>query len=251
MNAPDQIPVDLQCLCEALLRGLRSILGENLYGVYLYGALAFPEAGPTGDIDFHVILRDTLGSKEKSDLGNLHATLARDFPPLGAELDGYYILLRDSRRTAPPAHQLVAGVKDNSWALHREHLRAGRCIVLHGPDPKQVFPAASWAELADALQEELDYVANHLAEYPDYCVLNLCRLMFSYDTQDVVVSKRASADWAAVTFPEWGSLIESANKSYARQATLQDYESLRTQVTGFYDFACEQIQQSKQEISVG
>jgi hypothetical protein len=239
-----KIPNEIQDLCQALLRGLNAALGAKLYGIYLYGALAFPEGGATGDIDFHVILKETLGDREKMELKDLHANLAQDFPPLGVGLDGYYILLEDARQTSPPRHQLVAGVIDDSWALHREHIRAGRCIVLQGPDPRQVYPATSWPELESALWGELDYVERHLADYPDYCVLNLCRLMYSFDTRDVVVSKRASAGWAYDAFPEWRPLIEAARKSYDRRATTRDKELLKSEVKRFFDFACERIRES-------
>ena len=240
MRAPDEI----QDLCRAFLDGLKAALGEKLYGLYLYGALAFPEGGPTGDIDFHVILSERLSDREKAALDDLHATLARDFPPLGADLDGYYLLLADARQTAPPRHQLLAGVTDDSWALHREHIRAGRCIVLYGPDPRQVYPAASWPELADALQGELDYVEQHLTDYPAYCVLNLCRLIYSFTSRDVVVSKWASAGWAEETYPEWRPLIEAARRSYERRATERDEEQLQSEVSRFFRFACGRIRES-------
>jgi hypothetical protein len=250
MRGGMNIPNEIQELCQVLLRGLNTALGDKLYGVYLYGALAFPEGGPTGDIDFHVILSETLNDREKSELSELDATLARDFPPLGVGMDGYYILLEEARQTSPPRHQLLADVVDNSWALHREHIRAGRCIVLQGPDPRQVYPAASWPELASALDGELDYVAKHLTEYPDYCVLNLCRLIYSFDTGDVVVSKRASARWAHDAFPEWRPHIEAATKSYDRRATAQDKELLQSEVGSFFDFACERIRESRGESAV-
>ena len=101
MNIPDEI----RDLCEALLDGLNTALGEKLYGVYLYGALAFPEGGATGDIDFHVILYDVLDEQEKLALDELHAVLAQDHPPLGVGLDGYYLLLEEARRTMPPANR--------------------------------------------------------------------------------------------------------------------------------------------------
>jgi hypothetical protein len=185
-----------------------------------------------------------LSDREKSDLTELHAGLARDFPPLGEELDGYYLLLEEARQVHPPRHQLLPGVTDNSWALHRAHIRAGRCIVLHGPDPRQVYPPTSWPELASALQGELDYVERHLADYPAYCVLNLCRLMYSYAARDVVVSKRASAEWARAAYPRWRRLIEAAGKSYERRATTDDQELLRSEVASFFDFACERIGES-------
>ncbi|MFQ5808544.1 MAG: aminoglycoside adenylyltransferase domain-containing protein [Armatimonadota bacterium] len=247
MRPPDEI----KDLCRALLRGLNTVLGGKLHGVYIHGAAAFPDSGPTGDIDFHVVLRETLTSEESHKLKDLHATLAREFPPLGAELDGYYVLLDEAAGTSPPRHQLLPDVTDSSWALHREHMRAGRCIVLHGPDPKAVFCPASWPELAAALQRELEYVQDHLAQYPDYCILNLCRLMCSFDTQDVVVSKAAAAAWAYEAFPEWRRHIDTAKKSYAGQATAQDKEFMRSEVGGLLRFAWERIRRGLGKSSPG
>lgn len=233
------IPSELEPLCQGLLRGLERILGETLSGVYLYGAIAFPEGGATGDIDFHVLLTAPPGGTQREALAGLHASLARDYPPMGAELDGYYILLEDALHSARPQHQLLPGVYDNSWALHRAHLRAGRCIVLHGPEPGQFLPAPSWPELESALQWELDYVAAHLADAPAYCVLNLCRLIYTFQTHDVVMSKRASAAWGVSRFPDWRLLIEAALLSYDQRPTSK--ELLPSRAAAFFDFACEQI----------
>lgn len=240
-----RVPDEIRGLCEAFLDGLNTALGRKLYGVYLYGAFAFPEGGVTGDIDGHVILHDALNCSEKLALENLHATLAQDYPPLGVGLDVYYILLEDARRVIPPRHQLLDDVVDNSWALHRAHIRAGRCIILQGPDPGQVYPEASWSELESALQGELDYAEKHLAEYPAYCVLNLCRLMYSFETRDVVVSKFGSARWAYEAFPDWGPHIEAARKSYVGSATAEESELIKLEVKDFFDFACEHIGESR------
>lgn len=236
---------DIQDLCRAFLHGLNAVLGDKLYGVYLYGAVAFPDSSPTGDIDFHVILKDSLSDKERSKINRLHTRLARDFPPFGGELDGYYIRLEEARQVSPPRNQLLTHVVDNSWALHREHIRAGRCIVLQGPDPTQVYPAASWPEIERALQGELKYVEEHLDVYPDYCILNLCRLMYSFETRDVVISKAAAAAWAWDIFLQWRCHIETAKKSYARQATTEDVEFVRSEVNNLFRFACERIRRAR------
>jgi hypothetical protein len=235
---------DIQDLCQALLGGLKAALGDKLYGVYVFGAAAFPESGLTGDIDFHVILRERLTDQEHFEINRLHSALARDFPPLGAELDGYYILLQAARHTSPPVHQLRPEITDVSWALHREHIRAGRCIVLHGPDPKQVYPPATWLELENALRGELQYVQEHLDDYPDYCILNLCRLMYSFKTRDVVVSKIAAATWAHDAFPQWRRLVELAQKSYARRGTPEERVFMLSEVRKLFQFACDHIESS-------
>lgn len=226
---------------QAFVDGLRRILGEQLYGAYVYGAAAFPGAVPTGDIDYHVILNSELTDGERSELEGLHKSLAEQFPPLGGEMDGYYILLSDAIRRTPPRSQMWGRTTDDSWALHREHIRAGRHIVLHGPDPTGIYPPASWPELKRALHGELDYVETHLHEYPDYCILNLCRLIYSFETKDVVVSKAQASDWARNALPEWRRHVELAKKSYARQATPEDRQFMLAEVGRFLEYAHERI----------
>ena len=102
MNPPEFI----QDLCQAFLDGLNAALSDNLYGVYLFGAVAFPETRHTGDVDFHVILRRLLTKKEHSALVQLRDRLGREFPPLGGEMDGHYLMLEDAKETAQPDSQL-------------------------------------------------------------------------------------------------------------------------------------------------
>jgi len=231
-------------ICKHFLDGLKDILGKKLFGVYIYGGAAFPDSFPTGDIDFHVILRETLTESESLAIDDLHKFLANNFPPLGVGMDGYYILLEDARQKSPPKSQMWTGATDNSWALHCEHIRAGRCIILYGPDPKQVYPSMMWPELESALRGELDYVEKHLRDYPHYCILNLCRLMYSFETKDVVISKAEAAEWAYNAFPEWRYHIELAKKSYARQAIPQDRQFMLSEVKELFQFACEYIRKS-------
>lgn len=219
------------------VRGLRRILGSKLYGLYIYGAAALPEDTPTGDIDFHVILTAPLTDDERSRLFELHDVLARDYPPLGVDMDGYYLLLADARGTQPPQSQMWERATDKSWALHREHIRAGRCIVLHGPDPNGIYLPAAWPEIEQALEEEIEYVEGHLDRYPHFCILQLCRLIYSHETRDVVISKAEAADWAGRAFPEWGRHIEAARKSYAQEATAEDQEFMLAEVGAFLEFA--------------
>jgi len=235
---------EVRTICAAFAKGLRTILGDKLYGAYVYGAAAFPDAAPTRDIDFHVILSEPLTKAERSALEELHKSLSRRYPPLGGELDGYYILLKDARRGKPPKSQMWQRATDHSWPLHCEHLRAGRCIVLHGPDPKGVYPPATWSEIEKALRGELDYVEKHLHDYPDYCILNLCRLIYSYETGEVVVSKAAASDWACDTLPEWRRHIEAAKRSYAGRSTPQEREFMLAEVRGLFRFARARIEQA-------
>jgi len=236
---------EVRGLCQPFADGLQNSLREKLHAVYVYGAVTFPETDYTGDVDFHVIVTEPPTETERAALLGLHDRLAREFPPLGAELDGYYILLADARRSERPRHLLFPDLVDDSWALHRAHILAGRCIVLHGPNPKTIYVPPTRSEIVDALRGELDYVADHLAQYPAYCVLNLCRLMYSHETGDVVTSKTASAAWASVRLPAWRPLIVAARRTYAHEDTAEDRLSLSTGVEAFYEFAVGFIERAR------
>jgi hypothetical protein len=240
------IKEQVSAIGEVLVDGLRRILGDKLYGLYIYGAAVFPDDVPTGDIDFHAIVAEPLTDDERSRLYELHDSLARDFPPLGVDMDGYYILLADARSASPPQSEMWQRATDKSWALFRQHVRAGRVIVLHGPDPKKIYPPATWPEIEQALEEELRYVEDHLDQYPDYCILQLCRLIYSYETRDVVVSKAQASDWADDALPEWKRHIELASKSYAKQATPEDRELMMTEVRAFLEFARAKIENARE-----
>jgi len=238
---------ELAAVCDAFADGLQDSFGERLCGLYVYGAAAFPETEATGDIDFHALLARRPTNAERAAVFDLEDTLARRDSPLGAELDGYYLLLSDARRVEPPADLLRPGIVDNAWALHRAHLRAGRCIVLLGPDPGVIYPPASWVELEAALWDELAYVEDHLDRYPDYCILNLFRIMLSFRRRDVVISKWAAARWAVTTFPQWKGLVEQAKRSYLREALPEDRKAMQVRVRHLLVFARGDIASSQSD----
>jgi len=237
------LPQDVQRVCTALHDGLKAALGSNLYGIYLYGAMVFPEMKNIHDIDFHAVVRRPLAAREKSEILNLHNKLADEYPLAGDDLDGWYILLNDARQVSPPQHQVCRDLYDNSWALHRAHIRAGYCIVLCGPEPDEVFPVPTWLELMAGLANERLYIEKHLGEYRDYCVLNLCRLLYSYKTKKVVVSKYTATMWALDNFNTWGPLIKAALRSYARETDEEDNRLLKSETERFYQFACDMIEE--------
>lgn len=227
----------VQTIGLALLDGLKSILGPKLHSLVIYGAAAFPEDVPTGDIDFHVVLTGPLTNAERAALETLHRDLGRRYPPLGVDMDGYYLLLVDARSSTPPLSEMWQRAVDTSWALHRAHILAGRCLVLYGPPPDEVYPPPTWPELEAALYSELDYVARHLHDYPDYCILNLCRLVYSFETRDVVISKAAAAAWAYDALPAWRRPIDLARRSYPGQATPDERAFLLAEIQSLFEFA--------------
>lgn len=242
MDARKQIEI----ISGELKKGLQEVLGEKLYAAYVYGAAAFDDSLPTGDIDFHIILKDHLTYTEKQALEDLHREFAEKFPPLGGELDGYYILLDDAKKNTPPRSEMWQCATDSAWALHREHISAGRYITLYDGDPREIYPPSSWTEIEYALLDEIRYINEHLYEYPDYCILNLCRLLYSFQTRNVVISKSMASEWSFDAIPKWKGLVELARKSYEGKATSQDREIMLIEVRNFFDYVTSQINQIKQ-----
>ncbi|MCU0612887.1 MAG: DUF4111 domain-containing protein [Candidatus Eisenbacteria bacterium] len=198
----------IERIAEAFAEGLRRVVGRKLHGCYIYGAAAFPDDLPTGD-----------------------------FPPPGGELDGYYLLLSDARRRRPPQSQMWNNARDQSWALHCAHIRAGRFIALHGPNPRTIYPHPTRPAIRRALAGELRYVEDHLHHVPHYCILQLCRLVYSQESGDVVVSKARASEWARGEFAEWRWLIELARNAYAGLTSPEDADRMRSEVTAFLQVA--------------
>jgi hypothetical protein len=196
-------------------------MGRELFGLYVFGSAAFPGFVPSsGDIDFIAVTRGALSGKRREQLDRIHSELARSFRH-GALLDGFYVPLGKARgrripdRLAFAAHgRLGTGGRDAAWALHREHLRAGACLVLHGPAPDRVFPPATRREIANALKREREYVRKVLHRYPAYAALNLCRLEYSRQRGDVVLSKVEAGRWALRHLRAWRPLVEAALRTY-------------------------------------
>ncbi|OGG56417.1 MAG: hypothetical protein A3F84_28325 [Candidatus Handelsmanbacteria bacterium RIFCSPLOWO2_12_FULL_64_10] len=159
-------------------------------------------------------------------------------------MDAYFILYEEARKTSPPTHQLRPEIRDESWALHCAHIRAGRYISLSGPEPTEVFPDPSWSETSAALDHEMRFIEENL-KHPAYCVLNLCRIIYSFREREVVISKRFGGHWASARFPQWAPLIQAAIRSYEGTGMPGDEEFLEGKVRRFLEFAAERIREAR------
>ena len=231
-----ELPPEIQALCNRLLAGLKEALGDNLYGIYLYGAIVFPETRYIQDIDFHVIVNTKLTSLEKEAIKRLHDELIEEFQISKDDLDGYYILLDDAQKLVTPWHQVYPDIPDDSWSLHIAHMKAGYCIVLYGAEPDTFLPEPTWSDLKASLDTTLAFTLKHIDIYPAYCILNLCRLLYSHTTRNVVVSKRGAGEWIIKNYPEWKALVESALRIFEKEEKVGDRNNIQTEIDGFHRF---------------
>ncbi len=245
-----RLPSVVRPLLEAFLEGLKEVLSENLVGIYLLGSVAFPGFVPRGDIDFYAVVHRELWPREWQNVRALHKALTQRFPH-GDLLDGLFLPLPKAQRTEHPRGLLGLrrrDIVDEEWPYHREHIHRGAFIVLHGRDPRAFMPPVSWPELATALDGSLSYVEGLLHEYPFWCVMNLCRLVCTWETREVAVSKVQGADWALTHLPSrWEPLIRSALRVYRDQERAGDQQLLAEGVDDFFSYASERVAVARQE----
>lgn len=234
---------------------LRDILQENLVGIYLFGSAAFAGFSPhLADIDFHVVVRKSLRAQERSALDGLHRRFVWKFR-YGDRLDGLYIPINKARSSRRPTRLVYAawgrlhkGGQDTAWALHREHLRRRGRVVLFGPDPKKIYRPTSGSEIAKDLEYELRSLKHHRRRHAPYAILNLCRLIYTWRTGQVVISKRAAGRWAAQRLPDkWSECINAAQRYYDGVLRPNDRTLLAKHVDGFLHFALDEIDRAKRK----
>jgi hypothetical protein len=245
MATLEGLPAVVQATCLRLRDGLLPILRDNLIALWTYGSNTFADPPVFGDVDTYAILAGPCPRESGRRIETLHRSTEAD---LGVETDSWYILLEDAKKSAPPPHALRPDLMDFWWALHRAHLLAGRCAVVHGAKPHAILVPPTWPELERALAYELGRIEENWASQErrtipgvaPYAVLNCCRIAYSVESQDVVKSKRESGLWALMRFPsEWHVLIRAAQRWYDHAEEPYDGGLLQERTLGFLSFVRE------------
>jgi Domain of unknown function (DUF4111) len=193
-----------------LCSGLAEIFGDDLAAIWLYGGSLF--APHAVDIDLHVLLRRMPDQSESERLRKLHARISNNVPWVD-ELDAWYIRLGDAGSPDEPfsVGPWQPGLKDGHWSLHRAHWLAGACIVVQGLEPSDVVPPPRWDELEATLRAEFEAEQNVASAY---WTLQLCRVLASLETRDVVRSKLDSGAWALKRLPTRAHVAINAAMRY-------------------------------------
>jgi len=146
---------DLNQLLIELVDGVRNVLGDTFCGAYLQGSFAVGDADAHSDVDFIVVTKDDVASKQQAELQALHQRLYALTTPWAQHLEGSYIPQKVLRRPDPDrrpllyldngATEFAFDNHDNTavvrWSL-REH-----GVVLAGPDPRELVDPITPDEL--------------------------------------------------------------------------------------------------------
>jgi hypothetical protein len=144
MSSPTPYP-DVNAILNVLLADVRTTLGDQFVGFYLYGSLASGDFDPgSSDIDFLVVTAGPLPETTVTALEAMHARIAASGLPYATKLEGSYIPRAALRRYDPaddrhptigvdwPFHVAAHGRR---WSIQRYIVREfGTAIA--GPPPK-------------------------------------------------------------------------------------------------------------------
>jgi predicted nucleotidyltransferase len=224
----------LDAVLADLVAGARSVLGDDLVGVYLQGSFAVGDADEYSDVDFLVPTRRPVTPGQEEGLRALHAAFpvraegrAPDGPvPWAGRLEGSYppvAELRTLAATGRPWLYVDNGHAEMEWSLHdntsvvrwslREHGR-----VLAGPDPAELVCPVTAEELRAQVRVDATRLMPLLPTWTEldnawtqpYVVATFCRFLHTLDTGRVH-SKRSGLLWAAGRLdPRWGPLLRQA-----------------------------------------
>jgi hypothetical protein len=220
---------EVNAAVDELLAGVRTILGEHLVGMYLFGSLAIGDFDPlSSDLDILFVPADPLAAEQFAALAELHARFAAGGSPWATEIEVSYIP-RAALRRYDPAHKLYARIDrgsgeleyrghDIDWVIQRHVLRE-HAIAVSGPELAGLIDPVSADELRRAEVElmriwwgpmDADPANLQRRGYQTYCVLTMCRVLYLLE-HGTVVSKPVAARWARDRLgARFGGLLDRA-----------------------------------------
>lgn len=207
-----------------LVARIRSVLGERLVGVYLYGSLVWGDFDvEVSDIDLLAATDGVVDERELGELEGMHREIAGEWPDWDNRIEVQYQSLEGLRTfrerkswmgnisPGEPLHMVEAG---REWLLNWYFVRE-KGVVLWGPDPKEIIPVITKDEYLVSVRDHMEGWREWIEgtrdsrPYQGYAILTACRALYTARNGEQV-SKKKAAEWAAKELPKWAGLIGEA-----------------------------------------
>jgi predicted nucleotidyltransferase len=197
--------------------------------MYLFGSLTNGDFDQYSDIDVLFVTDQEVSEDTFAALSAMHKRMNQLDSPWGTQLEVSYIpqaaLRRFDRANSIHPHMdrgnneaLHMMAHESDWIIQR-HLLRERGIVVTGPDLKTLIDPVTPGQLQKAVTDVLPlWVKPIIADpmrirargYQSYCVLSLCRMLYTLRTGKIL-SKPRAAEWAMENLDtRWNPLIERA-----------------------------------------
>jgi len=256
---------DINEILSFISESIKTILGKNLIGVYLFGSLAYGDFNPdSSDIDLVTIINNPLNHHELELIKQLHEQIRTHDKKWSNRLECSYTPIEMLKNILPPKEPRPyygEGIfydeapYGNEWIINN-YLLYEYAFPLIGPDFKELIKPIDIIEVQKACIRDLfqewepkitDFNWLDNSHYQSYLVINLCRILYTVMCA-AISTKKKSAQWVKNQFGlPWINLIETAeNWRYGKEM------SLRNETIDFIKFAISQIKQTSfyQEIYV-
>jgi predicted nucleotidyltransferase len=210
--------------------------------MYLFGSLANGDFDAHSDIDVLFVTDEVISEEKFQALYAMHENIAKIDSPWAIQLEVSYIPRGALRQYDPSDNKhphmdrgtdehLHIMQHDSDWIVQRYTLRK-RGISVTGPALHLLIDPVLPGDLRWAVSDILNSWIRHFLDepqmlkyrgYQSYTVLTLCRILYTYETGEVV-SKPVAAEWAKRKLDkEWIALIDDAIQG--RQAPGQEASS--------------------------
>ncbi|HXW84818.1 MAG TPA: aminoglycoside adenylyltransferase domain-containing protein, partial [Candidatus Binataceae bacterium] len=212
----DNCPPEIRRQVENLVAELRTMLKDDLAGVYLHGSLALGCFNPRrSDIDLLIVSEKAVKLAIRKKLAWLFLTRSRK--PIG--LEATVVSRTQLRQWRHPSHfefhfsedwrgryrreldaQLrFVRVRDPDLAMQIATARA-RGRRLFGGSRGKVLPQIPFAHQVASAMQDLRWARARIRQDPAYFVLNACRICALVESRRIL-SKDEGAAWALQRFP--------------------------------------------------
>lgn len=215
----------------AVTKLLRSVLGEDLLGTYLYGSAVDGGLRPASDLDVLVVTaRRTTASQRRALVAGLRPISARYARPLAWRPVELTIVARPD--VVPWRYPPRTDFQSGEWL--RAQFDAGRArpwrmlspdaailiaqasqtsLSLAGPPAAAILPEVPPADLTRAMRDELGSLLEDLDTDTANVLLTLARIWHTLVTGEFA-PKDVAASWAVVRLGERHEALEHARETY-------------------------------------
>lgn len=228
-------------LLDSLVLQSKSILGDNLVGIYLHGSAVMGCFNDKkSDLDFIVVIKTDISDAIKRQYMDMAVELNKQAPAKGIE----FSIVRENVCNPfvyPTPFELHFSIAHLNWYLSEpvdyiekmkgtdKDLAAHFTIIYHrgetlfGKEIKEVFAMVSSENYCDSIWCDIENAKAEIEDNPTYIILNLCRVL-AYKKDNLILSKQEGGNWGLKNIPEdYHNLITNALTEY-QSDELMDFD---------------------------
>ena len=219
-------------LLDSFVQKSRTILGDNLVGIYLHGSAAMGcFHSQKSDIDLLVVVKKEILKEQKRRYMDMVVRLHKQAPEKGIE----FSIIRERACNPfvyPTPFELHFSVAHLNWYQtnpedYMEKMRgtdkdlAAHCTIiyhrgktLYGKEIREVFGEVGKENYFDSIWQDIKNAKEEIEENTMYLVLNLCRVL-AFKKDNLILSKKEGGEWGLEHAPkQYIPLILEAIKEY-------------------------------------